>query len=135
MKLSHHHVHVGLKHVWLQFYHMLHHPIVWGLTVVGNIILFAATTAVYFFERESNPFMETYLDALWWAVSTVTTVGYGDIVPLTTGGRLVGMALMFSGTVIFMGFVGLFASLFVRIEIKELHRQVESLNRRVDDPK
>jgi voltage-gated potassium channel Kch len=35
--------------------------------------------------------------AWWWAVQTVTTVGYGDIVPHTTGGRLVGAALMLAG--------------------------------------
>jgi voltage-gated potassium channel len=35
--------------------------------------------------------------AWWWAVQTVTTVGYGDIVPHTTGGRLVGTTLMLAG--------------------------------------
>lgn len=35
--------------------------------------------------------------AFWWALTTVTTVGYGDVVPVTTGGRLVGAALMLTG--------------------------------------
>jgi voltage-gated potassium channel len=33
----------------------------------------------------------------WWAVTTVTTVGYGDVVPMTTGGRIVGIMLMLTG--------------------------------------
>ena len=40
-------------------------------------------------------------DALWWAVSTVSTVGYGDTYPVTTGGRIVGMCLMFIGISLF----------------------------------
>jgi voltage-gated potassium channel len=36
-------------------------------------------------------------DALWWAMQTVTTVGYGDVVPKHAGGRLIGVALMLQG--------------------------------------
>ena len=36
-------------------------------------------------------------DALWWAAQTVTTVGYGDVVPETTGGRLIGLLVMVVG--------------------------------------
>jgi voltage-gated potassium channel len=36
-------------------------------------------------------------DALWWAAQTVTTVGYGDVVPETTGGRLIGLFVMIVG--------------------------------------
>ena len=44
-----------------------------------------------------DPAVGTAGDALWWAVVTVTTVGYGDIVPESTAGRLVGTALMLAG--------------------------------------
>jgi voltage-gated potassium channel len=36
-------------------------------------------------------------DAVWWAVSTVTTVGYGDLTPVTLSGRLIAVALMIAG--------------------------------------
>jgi len=41
--------------------------------------------------------VETYLDALWWCVSAVTTVGYGDIVPVSVTGRIVAIFYMFFG--------------------------------------
>lgn len=48
-------------------------------------------------ERSSHANIKTFGDALWWATSTVMTVGYGDKYPVTTTGRLVAVALMFVG--------------------------------------
>ncbi len=57
-------------------------------------------------------------DALWWSVVTITTVGYGDMVPVTTGGRIVAICMMFLG----IGFLGMFtaniASIFVEGRMK-----------------
>ena len=44
-----------------------------------------------------DPAMGSLRDALWWAIVTVTTVGYGDVVPTSTAGRLVGSVLMIAG--------------------------------------
>jgi len=41
--------------------------------------------------------MTTLLDALWWCVATVTTTGYGDVVPVTSVGRIVALVYMFFG--------------------------------------
>ena len=58
----------------------------------------------------------TLWDGIWWAVTTVTTVGYGDLYPTTVQGRIIGMALMFVG----IGFLSLLtaaiASRFVKDE-------------------
>ena len=69
-------------------------------------------------------------DGIWWAVVTVTTVGYGDIYPKTVQGRLIGMVLMFVG----IGFLSLLtaavASRFVKQERGEEHGEVmEALQR------
>lgn len=51
-----------------------------------------------------------WLDSVWWGVTTVTTVGYGDVFPVTTVGRIAGMVLMIAGVSLFVGFTGLVAS-------------------------
>jgi voltage-gated potassium channel len=64
---------------------------------VGSVVLIAAV-AMYLFEAEQpQPRVSSLMDALYWAVITITTVGYGDIVPQTTEGRIVAMALVFAG--------------------------------------
>ena len=52
--------------------------------------------------------------ALWWAVSTVTTVGYGDVVPVQTGGRIVASGLMIVGFASLSLLTGVVASLLVQ---------------------
>ncbi|MBI5938229.1 MAG: NAD-binding protein [Betaproteobacteria bacterium] len=64
---------------------------------VGSIVL-VATIAIYLFEAgQPGPHVTSLMDALYWTVITVTTVGYGDIVPVTTEGRMLAMVLVFAG--------------------------------------
>ncbi|MDP2833896.1 MAG: potassium channel family protein [Pseudomonadota bacterium] len=64
---------------------------------VGSVVLIA-TVAIYLFEAQApDSRVKTLMDALYWSVITVTTVGYGDIVPTTTEGRVVAMVLVFAG--------------------------------------
>jgi voltage-gated potassium channel len=62
------------------------------------VLLFVAAAAMYDAERDApTGTIKTFGDALWWAATTVSTVGYGDKVPVTVEGRLVAVALMVVG--------------------------------------
>lgn len=61
---------------------------------------------------------EELLDGMWWSFVTLTTVGYGDITPASTGGRLIGLLLMFSGIGILATFSATIASVLVNQKIQ-----------------
>ena len=71
-------------------------------TILGGISLFLV-------ERSYNSDINTMGDGLWWALVTITTVGFGDITPVTTVGRFIGGAMMIGGLftlALFAGIVG-----------------------------
>jgi len=64
-------------------------------------IVFVFGTATYLLEHGHNPQFAAMQDGLWWAFVTLTTVGYGDIVPITSGGRMVAVVTMIFGIVVY----------------------------------
>jgi len=74
--------------------------------VILTITFFVGMTIVPFEMHAPNAKIRNGADGLWWAISTVTTVGYGDIVPVTDFGRLFGALLQISGAVLFGTLVG-----------------------------
>jgi voltage-gated potassium channel len=69
-------------------------------------VVVAMATVVWMLERSTNPNLATFSDALWWAIVTATTVGYGDITPQTGLARLFATVLMVMG----IGLIGVVAS-------------------------
>ena len=81
-----------------------------GVAVVG----FVAALAVLDAERaNSERNIDSFGDALWWAATTITTVGYGDQFPTTTQGRFVGVGLMLTGIALLGVITAALASWFV----------------------
>ena len=79
---------------------------------IGLVLLVA--TIITLVERGGNSELDSFSDALWWAVVTVTTVGYGDVVPETQIGRAFAYVLMLGGIGIFGAITANFASILVR---------------------
>jgi voltage-gated potassium channel len=86
-----------------------------ALTTTVSVIVLSAALAFHFFEYGTNQNVHSLFDSFWWAMSTVTTVGYGDIYPVTTEGRLVAIFLMMIG----IGTLGTFTALVARYVIRD----------------
>ena len=84
------------------------------LATVVSVIVFASALAFHYFEVNENKSVTSFWDSFWWAMVTVTTVGYGDIFPITVGGRLVGIFLMLTGIGTLGAFTASIASYAVR---------------------
>ena len=53
------------------------------------MLIYFAAVGIYYFEHEAQPdYFSSVFDSLWWAIITLTTVGYGDVYPITVGGRV-----------------------------------------------
>jgi voltage-gated potassium channel len=77
------------------------------------LVLSLASAGVLMVEHAPNSNITTAEDAVWWSVTTVTTVGYGDRYPVTLGGRLIAAVLMFTGVGLFGTLSGVIASFFL----------------------
>jgi voltage-gated potassium channel len=74
-----------------------------GALLIMLVLLLFASTGIYFLEREAQPeVFDSIPSAAWWALATLTTVGYGDLVPVTPLGKVLGGVVMLLG-------VGMFA--------------------------
>ena len=62
------------------------------------MLLYLAGVGIYYFENTAQPEVYTSVfQSLWWAIATLTTVGYGDIYPITTGGKIFTTVILFIG--------------------------------------
>jgi len=66
----------------------------------GTLVIFGAFMMYYLESGQPNSEINSMLDAVWWAAATVTTVGYGDLVPVTDTGRVLAIFYMFFGVTI-----------------------------------
>jgi len=81
------------------------------LAIAVGVVLVASLVA-YHAEHYVNPEFATVGDALWWGIVTITTVGYGDIVPKTTTGRWAAVVIMVTGIAVLGVLAGSLSSFF-----------------------
>ncbi len=66
--------------------------------ILASLVLYVSAVGIYLFEHETQPDAFSSIPmSLWWAVASLTTVGYGDLVPITTGGRIFTTFVLFIG--------------------------------------
>lgn len=91
-----------------------------SLLVISILVVGGSGIGIYLIESPHEDAQITNLiDAFWWASATVTTVGYGDVVPVTEPGRIMGIVLMFVGISIIGAFISALGARLVGSRIKE----------------
>jgi len=98
-----------------RFVAILRHRSLFRVLLAAVGLLFLGAWLVLLFENNAHGSnIHSYKDALWWAVVTVTTVGYGDRFPVSDGGRLVAVVLMMVGIGLIGTLTATVASFFVQ---------------------
>lgn len=96
-----------------------------SVLIVFAILLISAATGAHIVERDGQPQQfGTLPNAMWWAVVTLTTTGYGDVVPLTAIGRIIGSLLMISGIAVLALMTGVLATGFAQEERRREYLRV-----------
>lgn len=89
-------------------------------SALALIILFISASGIYYFENQAQPeVFKSIPHSLWWAVATLTTVGYGDVYPVTAGGKIFTSVILFIGLSLVTVPTGLFASAFSKENTEE----------------
>ena len=88
--------------------------------IISFLVVSSSGIGIYVIESPHDDAQITNLiDAFWWASATVTTVGYGNVVPVTEAGRLIGIALMFIGISIIGVFISALGARLVGSRLKK----------------
>ena len=109
-----------------------------GALLMTVMLIFIGSISVLQLEQGTGGTINTAEDALWWSVTTMTTVGYGDKYPLSTEGRVIAAVLMFAGIGLFGVVSGFVASWFIapnkeeKKESSELQKNVDSLHLKME---
>lgn len=95
------------------------------LFVISAAVVGISGIGIYLIESpHEDAEITNLIDAFWWASATVTTVGYGDVVPVTEAGRIIGIALMFIGISIIGVFISALGALLIGSRLKK-HETLE----------
>ena len=89
------------------------------------MLLYLSSVGIYYFEHEVQPdVFSSIFHSMWWAVATLTTVGYGDAYPVTVGGKIFTFLILMIG----LGIVGIPAGL-IASSLSAVRRNEESGDR------
>ncbi|MGQ9695670.1 MAG: potassium channel family protein [Thermodesulfobacteriota bacterium] len=86
---------------------------------ITSLIVVVGSSLFYFLENKTNKGINNIGDALYWAIISMTTTGYGDITPLTTGGKIMAAVVVFSGLILLSVATATIASVLVEKKIRE----------------
>ena len=121
----------------------LHHNLHF-IILLTALLVFGAAGLALAVEQNAGGSIDSFGDALWWATTTITTVGYGDTYPVTSSGRVVAAVLMVAGIAFFGVVTANLATYFLERSkeedqaeevdrLDEILRRLETIERRLED--
>jgi len=102
-----------------QIYYYLRKNILLTILLFIFCISISGAFLFYFIESNQNSDLTSFGQAMWWVLVTITTVGYGDIVPATGLGQFLGVVIIFTGVALVSTFTATISSIFVAQKLKE----------------
>ncbi len=106
-------------HSWRTLFFVLKRENFFYILGITAVILLGGATFLFLVEHKVNKSVGSIGDAIYWAVISMTTTGYGDITPSTVGGRVIAMVVVLSGLVLLSIVTATVASVFVEKKIRE----------------
>jgi voltage-gated potassium channel len=109
-----------------------------GGLLVATLAVMVCSAAIWRVEADSNGPIHDLPDAPWWALTTITTVGYGDTYPVTPEGRAIGVVLMLVGIGVFGTLTASVAAFFIETsdeqELTEIRESLRRIEARLNGP-
>ena len=105
-----------------------------SLIVIATAVITVGAVGMYYIESPNEDAqIKTMLDAFWWTIATTTTVGYGDVVPVTDLGRTVAIFYMFFGITIAGIFVSIIGTRYYKRRVEPKEDQELTYERKILD--
>mgnify|MGYP005648045189 CR=1 FL=1 len=98
-----------------------------AIIIFGSLLIFSVESA------HPDSQINTILDAVWWTVATVTTVGYGDVVPVTDLGKIVAIFYMFFGIGILALFISVLGTKFYKRRFEKEEKEISHAQKLILD--
>ncbi len=98
-----------------------------GVIVIGSLVIFSVES------QHLDSQINSMLDAVWWTVATVTTVGYGDVVPVTDTGKIVAIFYMFFGIGVLALFLSVLGTSFYKHRFEKEEKDISHAQKLILD--
>ena len=99
--------------------------------MLAFLLIVGCSTAILQFEKDTDSKIKTAEDAIWWAFTTITTVGYGDLYPVSRGGRFIAIVLMTAGVGLFGVISATLAAWFLTAEEEQTDSEITALREEI----
>ena len=108
------------------------------LPLVLVIVIFIGSIGIFIIESPyENSKINSFLDAIWWTVATLTTVGYGDVIPVTDAGKIMAIFYMLFAIGFLLVFLSVIGTRFYKRRIEPYEQEISHAQKlileRIDD--